>query len=77
MTLLDFARGPALQASVLIMIAGIFWRLAGILLQRGRPNHATPRHSVARQIGGALSTILSRFIPRRDLLAPGLQSASC
>ena len=32
MTLLEFARGPAAQASTLILIAGIIWRLTGILL---------------------------------------------
>jgi hypothetical protein len=65
MTLLEFARGPALQASVLIMIAGIFWRLAGILLLRRRPRLATPRRSALGQLGGGLSMILSRFVPRR------------
>jgi len=65
MTLLEFARGPALQVSVLIMIAGIFWRLAGILLLRRRPQLAAPRISPIGQIGGGLSTIMSRFVPRR------------
>ena len=37
MTLLDFARGPALQWALVIMVAGILWRLLGaLLLLRGR-----------------------------------------
>jgi nitrate reductase gamma subunit len=65
MTLLDFARGPAFQASILILIAGTFWRLAGILLLRRRPQHAASRHSLVERLGGGASTIVSRFIPRR------------
>jgi nitrate reductase gamma subunit len=65
MTLLEFARGPALQASALIMIAGMAWRMAGILLLRRRPQYAASRHSLARRMGGGASLILSRFIPRR------------
>lgn len=65
MTLLAFARGPALQAAVLIMIAGICWRLAGIFLLRRRKRFALPRASVPGRIGGAFATILTRFVPRR------------
>ena len=65
MTLLAFARGPALQAAVLIMIAGICWRLAGIFLLRRRKRFALPRASVTGRIGGAFTTILTRFVPRR------------
>lgn len=65
MTLLEFARGPAFQASVSIMTAGIVWRLVGILLLRRRAQHATPRTSLAGRIAGGASMMISRFIPRR------------
>jgi nitrate reductase gamma subunit len=65
MTLLMFARGSALQAAILIMIAGMCWRLAGIFLLRGRPRFAASRHSVAAQIEGGVATIFTRFVPRR------------
>jgi nitrate reductase gamma subunit len=65
MTLLMFARGPAIQAATLIMICGICWRLAGIFLLRGRPRLAASRHSVTAQLGLGVSTILTRFVPRR------------
>jgi nitrate reductase gamma subunit len=65
MTLLDFARGPALQASTLILIAGIFWRLAGIFLLRRRPQHAASRRSLVERLGGGATMIVSRFFPRR------------
>ncbi len=65
MTLLEFARGPALGASALIMIAGIAWRLAGILLLPRRPQHAASRRSLAGRMGGGAALILSRLVPRR------------
>ena len=30
MTLLDFARGPAMQISIIIFVLGIVWRLVGV-----------------------------------------------
>jgi nitrate reductase gamma subunit len=65
MTLLDFARGPALQASVLIMITGIVWRVTAVLLLRRRPHLATPRHSFTGQVAGGVKMIFTRFIPRK------------
>jgi nitrate reductase gamma subunit len=65
MTLLEFARGPAFQASVLIMIAGIVWRLTGVLLLRRRPQHAAARHSLAARVGGGVTMVVSRLFPRR------------
>jgi nitrate reductase gamma subunit len=65
MTLLEFARGPAFQASVLILIAGLTWRLAAIFLLRRRPQFAAPRHGLPARIGGGAATILTRFVPRR------------
>jgi nitrate reductase gamma subunit len=65
MTLLDFARGPALQASVLIMIVGIVWRLTAIFLLRRRPHLASPRVSYVGQVASGVKMIFSRFIPRR------------
>ena len=36
MNLLDFARGPALQWSVVIFIVGVLWRLLGVFLLKTR-----------------------------------------
>jgi hypothetical protein len=65
MTLLGLARGPGMQMATLILIAGMFWRLAGILLLRRRVAHAAARNPLAvRLLGGAI-TIFTRTIPRR------------
>jgi nitrate reductase gamma subunit len=65
MTLLDFARGIGLQAAVLIMIAGLFWRAAGVLLLRCRPQHAMSRTSLTGRLAGGAAMIFSRSVPRR------------
>lgn len=65
MTLLAFARGPALQAATLLMVAGIFWRLAGISLLRRRVAHAASRTSFLRRIAGGAKTIVTRTVPRK------------
>jgi len=55
MTLLDFARGPALQAALVIFIIGAVWRFVGALLlpwrlgascrrNRARERPRRPRH---------------------------------
>jgi len=65
MTVLDFARGPGLQAATLVMIAGICWRLTGILLLRRRPQHAAPRVALGGRLAGGAVLIATRFVPRR------------
>ncbi len=69
MTLLDFSRGIGLQTSVLIMVAGLCWRLAGILLLRQRPQYAASRASLLGRIGGGAAMIFTRSIPRRTFRA--------
>jgi hypothetical protein len=66
MTLLAFARGPALQAATLIMVAGMFWRLAGILLLRRRTAHAAARQNFLGRVLGGAKTIVTRTIPRKN-----------
>jgi hypothetical protein len=66
MTLLAFARGPAMQAATLILIAGIFWRLAGILLLRRRQAHAASRHSFLFRLTGGVKLLFTRAIPRKS-----------
>jgi nitrate reductase gamma subunit len=65
MTLLDFARGIGLQIAVLVMVGGLFWRVAGILLLRRRPQHALSRAPLLGRIQGAAAMIFTRSIPRK------------
>jgi len=61
MSLLDFARGPALQWSLLIFAFGVAWRIAGAALLRRTRDFSMPRVSSGERINSGLRTILSRF----------------
>jgi hypothetical protein len=65
-TLLAFARGPALQAATLIMIAGMFWRLAGIVMLRRKVAHAAARTPFLSRLVGGAKTIVTRTVPRKN-----------
>jgi nitrate reductase gamma subunit len=65
MSLLDFARGPAMQVAVLVLVVGVFWRVCGVLFLRRRVAHAAARNPFAVRLLGGAATILTRTIPRR------------
>jgi nitrate reductase gamma subunit len=67
MNLLDFARGPALQWSLIILLLGTAWRLIGVLFLAYRADYTQPRRTDAWQ-GGAWA-ILRRMWPRPEFFA--------
>jgi nitrate reductase gamma subunit len=67
MDLLDFARGPALLWSLVILAFGVAWRLSGLLLLRRKPDYTEPRSR--HTVRGALRTIFSRMWPREAFRA--------
>ena len=60
MTLLEFARGPALQVAMYLLVIGTLWRIVGILLLANKPDYSAPRQSGG--VGAALKVILSRSV---------------
>ena len=60
--LLQFARGPALWASLAVLLAGSLWRIAGILRLGAKPDLAEPRST--RLFAGAMRGIFARMVPR-------------
>ena len=58
MDFLDLARGPILQVSIYILIAGTLWRLLGIMLLQKKPDHSKPRGRGG--LAGALKVIWTR-----------------
>jgi nitrate reductase gamma subunit len=61
MTLLDFARGPGLQWSLYIFLAGVVWRLVGSMLIMVRKDLSRPRRESAVKDG--LKVIATRSLP--------------
>lgn len=68
MSLLDFARGPALQWSLIIFVLGITWRLLSVLLLAHRRDYSVPRKSDSWW--GGVRAIFTRMWPHRDFFAP-------
>jgi nitrate reductase gamma subunit len=65
MTLLDFARGPALQWSVAIFVFGLLWRLVGIFFLRIKVDLSAPRNPATWK---GLRLIALRSWPRKEFL---------
>jgi nitrate reductase gamma subunit len=58
MSLLDFARGPALHWSLIIMLVGILWRLVGALFLVRPRTLSKPRST--NLVWGGVRTVLTR-----------------
>ena len=63
-TLLGFARGPGLEWALAIMVFGIFWRLAGILMLRRPVDLSEPR--AGSSVVGAMRMVISRTWPHKE-----------
>jgi nitrate reductase gamma subunit len=66
MNLLEFARGPALQLSLLIFVFGTVWRLLGLVLLPTRQDLSEPRNKAAWK---GLRLIALRSWPRKEFLS--------
>lgn len=69
MGLLEFARGPALWASLAVLLAGSLWRIIAILRLGAAPDLSEPRST--RLFAGAMRGIFARMIPRREFRRRG------
>ena len=65
MTLLEFARGPALQWSLIIFTIGVVWRLVGMFLLLKDRSFSKPRSTAT--VRGGVSTVIMRSVPPHDL----------
>ncbi len=62
MTLLEFARGPGLQWSLVILTVGMLWRLVGILALKHKSDFAEPRARGTAVVSGAVKTLFTRMV---------------
>lgn len=65
MTLLEFARGPALYVSLTVFVLGTLWRLAGILRRPRLPDLSPAREGAPSKFAGAVQANLRAMWPRR------------
>lgn len=66
MSLLDFARGPALTWAMAIFIAGVLWRLAALLLLPRATDRSVPRAGGPGAVGGALGALVRHLWVPKD-----------
>lgn len=64
MGLLEFARGPALWGSLLILVSGTVWRIGSIFRLKKKPDFSEPRTKATWR--GAAAMIIWRMFPRRE-----------
>ena len=69
MDLLEFARGPALTAALVIFVLGTLWRLIGVLRRPRIPDLSPPRAGASSNLTGPVRAIV------RDMVADA-QAAS-
>ena len=72
MELLDFARGPALQAGFAVFVAGVLWRLLGVLLLPRMRELSPAREGAPTPLRGAVRTVVRRMWPRPEFVATTL-----
>ena len=64
MSLLEFARGPALQWSLIIFVFGVLWRIVGVMLLVGKKELSKPRRDTAVRDG--VTTVITRSLPEHQ-----------
>lgn len=70
-TLLDFARGPAMQWALIIFVFGMVWRLVGVWGLRHKADHSQPRATQGVWKRG-LRAVFARILPYPEF-APKVQ----
>lgn len=65
MELLEFARGPALTASILILVFGVTWRFVSLFLRARQITQAPARPGSPSSTAGAISAIVGRMWPAK------------
>lgn len=68
MDLLEFAKGPALQAAAVIFVLGVVWRLLPLFLMRRHRNLSEPRNTGIKPWLGALRVMGDRSYPHPEFI---------
>ncbi len=76
MSLLDFARGPAIEIALAIFVAGVAWRLLSLLLLPWAKDRSVRRAGAPYAVVGAVSGFLRHSWPPRAYLRASLFSTA-
>ncbi len=68
MSLLEFARGPALEVALAVFCLGVLWRLGAVLLLNWQRHRSEPRESREQAALHGLAVIGSRSWPQREFI---------
>ena len=63
MDLLDFARGPAINVAMAVLVFGVLWRLLALVFLGKAADRTIPRLGTPGPLGAALRAITSRMVP--------------
>jgi nitrate reductase gamma subunit len=74
MGLLEFARGPALAVSVLVLVSGLGWRLYRIFRHPKRADYSAPRRRDFA--AGGVRAIFAKMLPPRGVKVRGAAMAN-
>lgn len=66
MSLLDFARGPALNVAMAVFVLGVLWRLASLLLLPRAKDLTAPRKGAPSALTGAASAFVRHLWVPKD-----------
>lgn len=66
MTLLDFARGPALQVALGIFVLGVVWRIVSLLLMPRLKEHSTARPGSKPAVVAGIREVVRRMWPDHE-----------
>jgi len=66
MSLLEIARGPALQAALAIFVLGVVWRIVSLFLMPRLKEHSAPRPGAKPALVAGVREILRRMWPDHE-----------
>jgi nitrate reductase gamma subunit len=66
MDFLEFVRGPALTASLVIFVVGVLWRLLGLFFLHHRRDYSEARKGGIAPVVGGVRVVFERMWPRKE-----------
>ena len=72
MTLLDFARGPAIEIALVVFVLGVLWRLSSLLLLPWAKDRSVARADAPSAVSGAVHGFIRHLWPPKTYIRNSL-----